>query len=69
MTIYERSVHHARRNTEDANGRIRIKIIKLDPRGQNHTKGNITRTITLKDGKVSDVATTIERALFGQEEA
>ena len=54
-----------RKNTEDKVGKIQIRII-FDP-SDKHCKGNIVRSFTVGEGKVSEVAEAIEQILFGED--
>ena len=67
MTRYERAIGGSLRNTTDDRGNVQIKILHVGPgRNPTYKKGNITRTITIKDTTVSEIAATIEDTLFGQ---
>ena len=51
------------RASGDEAGRVVVAIQLRD--GQGNTKGNMSRAITVRDAKVSEVAAVIEHALFG----
>ena len=48
----------------DETGKINIVIQRVE-RGT-HVRGNISRSFTVQEGKVSEVADVIEKALFGE---
>lgn len=56
-------------STDDV-GKVFVKIDLECPErgGHRHKKGNIIRTITIKDAKVSDVADAIDAALFPEDQ-
>jgi hypothetical protein len=53
-------------NTKDEPGKVYVFITRILTKNgaRFHVKGNITRSFTLADAKVSEVAQTVERALF-----
>ena len=51
---------HAKK--KDAKGTVRIQIFLAD--GAFYKKGNISKTMTVRDAKVSRIAKDIEEALF-----
>ena len=53
------------RGESDISGRVNIRVTMLDHRGK-RVKGNLSRSVTLVDCKVSDVWRRIEVALFGE---
>lgn len=57
------------RNHADDVGRVGVQVIlrTRDERGvYKAAKGNVTRSFTVSDARVSDVAAHIKRALFGE---
>lgn len=44
--------------------RVRVYVRAIDPKSNGVKSGTISRSFTVRDAKVSDVAATIERALF-----
>ena len=55
------------RNTKDDRGKIAIRILLVGGKGNTHKKGNITRTLAIKDATVSEVQRLLERILFEEE--
>jgi len=56
------------RNTDDAKGKVRIQVVLVEPNptgGVRAVKGNVTKTVTVKGAKVSDVMGAIHKALAG----
>ena len=51
----------------DERGRVVVTIVLRDR--QTNVKGNITRTFTVPEARVSEVAAFVERALFGENAA
>lgn len=51
------------RNQDDGTGLIRIQVMLMH-NGQRSKIGNVTRTIRVRDAKVTEVAEAIEKALF-----
>lgn len=51
-------------NRKDARGKIRVQVILLDEARKAHTTGNITRSFTLYEARVSEVAAWLEEKLF-----
>lgn len=49
---------------EDTPGKVRIYIRRIDTESGAMAKGALTRTMTVRNAKVSEVADAIERALF-----
>lgn len=58
------------RNTDDDPGDVRIVVALIDPvrRGGYSKPGNILRTLTVRNAKVSEVHGMIERLLFNDHE-
>ena len=52
-------------NRNDKAGLIRVRIV-LDNNDKDH-KGNISKALTVRDAKVSEVTKAIELALFGED--
>jgi hypothetical protein len=48
--------------TSDKRGQVQVRVVRAY--ASNPVKGNITRTVTIKDAKVSEVFAAIERGLF-----
>lgn len=66
MSFQKASPGAKARNKGDAVGSILITVSRYDNEtGKGHTKGNITRRMTVGGGRVSTVAAAIEKALFG----
>ena len=61
--VFERTIRP--KATEDRTGKIRISI-RFDPNSENH-KNNITKSFTVLNATVSEVAEAIEQALFGED--
>ena len=55
------------RNKGDAKGTVRLQIVLIDEKRKAHRTGNITRSFTIHDVKVSEVAGWLEEKLFGRE--
>lgn len=53
------------RGEDDSTGRVNIRVTLLSKRGQ-RVKGNLSRSVTLKDAQVSEVYARIEKALFSE---
>ena len=60
---FERAPGTRKPGTDDGTGRVNIQI-RLVTRGQKMVHGNINRSVTLANAKVSDVFAAIEQALF-----
>ncbi len=52
------------RNVKDEAGSVRITLILQA--GSRVVRGNITRTISVRNAKISEVAAAIEKALFDE---
>lgn len=61
--VFKRNIRN--KNTEDKMGKIQIRI-NFDVNDKGY-KGNISRSFTIGDAKVSEVAEAIEQALFEEE--
>jgi len=62
MRLLKRLTH--RRNTKDEEGTVRVRIALVHPQyNSSHIKGNITRSFTVKEAKVSTVADAFETVL------
>lgn len=48
-------------------GRVRIYVRAIDPENNSVKKGTISKSFTT-EGRVSEIATLIEQALFGEKE-
>ena len=57
-------------NKKDETGKIRVIIYLIDEATSHnsHKKGNISRSFSVADAKVSEVADCIENALFGEKD-
>lgn len=53
------------RGESDSSGRVNIRVTLLNKRGQ-RVKGNLSRSVTVKDAQVSAVWSRIEKALFSE---
>lgn len=53
-----------RANRKDSRGKVGVQVVLRN--GTAPQAGNIVRSFTAEDARVSEVATVIERALFGQ---
>lgn len=58
---FKRSARTAGRNTKDEQGRVSIRVVRLARGSGNPAKGNISRSLTLQDAKVSDVFGVIDK--------
>ena len=68
MRKFTRAVKGGEKATDDNRGRIVVQVGLRTPKGGLYVKGNITRYLTIKDAKVSEVITAIAEALFEDEE-
>ena len=56
-----------RMNTDDSKGIVRVTVFRAN--GGAHVKGNITRSVSLDNVKVSEVFSAIEDALLEGDES
>lgn len=49
----------------DESGKVRVYVRMIDPVNNNVMRGTISRSFTITEAQVSEVADVIERALFG----
>lgn len=57
--------HRSTKNTEDTKGTVKVIVARIVPgSGGLYVKGNIIRTATIADAKVSEVFKTVDAALF-----
>jgi hypothetical protein len=66
MALFERGGQR-RRGAVDNKGKVRLKAYLVDQSGK-RIKGNIGRSCTVHDAKVSGVIKAVEEALFGEPE-
>ena len=55
------------RNEADDIGRIIVQVTLRSTKNRVHTKGNMIRSTTIANARVSEVFAAIEKALFGEE--
>ena len=55
-----------RKNTADAVGRVLVTVVLQNPETGSHTRGNIVRSFSLDETRVSVVADKLEAALKGE---
>ena len=60
-TLFSRASR--RKNEADERGAVCVTIILLDPVKRRHKRGNITRSMTIENTKVSEVAVVLEQVL------
>lgn len=65
---FQRDGHHQRQTQTDLRGRVSVLVRLYDPSKRAYLKGNLTRTISVKDATVSEVVAAVEQALFGEED-
>lgn len=55
-----------KKNTLDDTGTVRVIIVLIGKTTSAHKKGNIVRSLSIRNTKVSLVAAVVEKALFGK---
>ena len=63
---FKPAASRARKNTEDARGKIRVTIGLVPSGAANPKPGNITRTFSILDATVSEVDSFLREACFGK---
>jgi|TARA_Y100000034_G_scaffold128774_1_gene183988 transcriptional/translational regulatory protein YebC/TACO1 len=68
MPVKKKKKHQRARQSKgfrDAKGTVGIQVTLRD--GQKYVKKNISKYMSIRDAKVSEIAAEVEKALFGDE--